>query len=41
VIKIKNNLFTSIKFEKFHENPRIKNNKKQLSKVHRVTYNEF
>jgi len=26
---------------KLHENPRIKENKKQLSKVPRVTYNEF
>nr|KYP39172.1 hypothetical protein KK1_039536 [Cajanus cajan] len=27
--------------EKFPENPRIEENEKQLSKVHKVTYNEF
>jgi len=27
--------------EKLHENPRIEENEKQLSKVPKVTYNEF
>jgi len=29
------------KLEKLHENPRIEENEKKLSKVPRVTYNEF
>jgi len=33
--------FTSTTLEKFHENPRIEEIEKQLSKVPRVTYNEF
>jgi len=32
---------TSTKLEKLNENSRIEENKKQLSNVHRVTYNEF
>jgi len=35
------NAFTSSKIEKLHENPNIEENKKQLSKVSKVTYNEF
>jgi len=35
------NAFTSSKFEKLHENPNIEENEKQLSKVPKVTYNEF
>ena len=33
--------FTSSKIEKLHENPNIEENEKQLSKVPKVTYNEF
>jgi len=29
------------KIEKLHENPNIEENEKQLSKVPKVTYNEF
>jgi len=32
---------TSIKLEKHHENPKIKDYEKQLSKTLKVTYNEF
>jgi len=32
---------TSIKLENFHENPKIKEYEKQLSKTLRVAYNEF
>ena len=35
------NAFTSSKIEKLHDNPNIEENKKQLSKVPKVTYNEF
>jgi len=35
------NAFTSSKLEKLHDNPKIEENEKQLSKVPRVTYNEF
>ena len=31
----------SSKIEKLHENPNIEENEKQLSKVSKVTYNEF
>jgi len=31
----------SSKIEKLHENPNIEENEKQLSKVPKVTYNEF
>jgi len=37
----KKNASISIKLEKFHENPRIKDNKKQFSNILRVIYNEF
>ena len=32
---------TSTKLQKLHENPKIEENEKQLSKVPRVTYTEF
>ena len=35
------NVSTSSKLEKLHDNPKNEVNKKQLSKVPRVTYNEF
>jgi len=35
------NVSTSSKLEKLHDNPKNEENKKQLSKVPRVTYNEF
>jgi len=37
----KKNASTSSKLEKLHNNPKIEENEKQLSKVSRVTYNEF
>lgn len=30
-----------IKLKKFHKNPKIEENEKELYKAHRVTYNEF
>jgi len=39
--KDEKNAFTSSKIEKLHENPNIEENEKQLSKVPKVTYNEF
>jgi len=39
-MKMKKNASTSSKIKKLHENPNIEN-KKQLSKVPKVTYNEF
>jgi len=35
------NAFMSSKIEKLHENPKIEENGKQLSKVPKVAYNEF
>jgi len=35
------NAFMSSKLEKLYDNPKIKENEKQLYKVPRVTYNEF
>jgi len=35
------NTFILIKHEKFHENPRIKDNEKRLSNILKVIYNEF
>ena len=35
------NASTSSKIEKLHENPNIEENEKQLSKIPKVTYNEF
>jgi len=35
------NVSTSSKIEKLHENPKIEENKKELSKVPKVIYNEF
>jgi len=35
------NASTSSKIEKLHENPNIEENEKQLSKVPKVTHNEF
>jgi len=35
------NASTSSKIEKLYENPNIEENEKQLSKVSKVTYNEF
>jgi len=39
--KDEKNVFTSSKLEKLHDNPKNEENEKQLSKVPRVTYNEF
>jgi len=35
------NASTSSKIEKLHENPKIEENEKQLSKVPKVIYNDF
>jgi len=35
------NASTSSKIKKLHENPKIEENEKQLSKVPKVTYNDF
>jgi len=35
------NVSMSSKIDKLHENPKIKENEKQLSKVLKITYNEF
>jgi len=35
------NASTSFKIKKLQENPKIEENEKQLSKVPKVTYNEF
>jgi len=35
------NVSTSSKLGKLHENPKIEENEKQLSKVPKFTYNEF
>jgi len=40
-MKMKKNASTSSKIEKLHDNPNIEENEKQLSKVPKVTYNEF
>ena len=41
MIKMKKNASTSSKIEKLHENPKIEENERQLSKDPKVTYNEF
>lgn len=35
----KKKIIYSIKLKKFHKNPRIEENEKELYKAHRVTYN--